>query len=482
MKSKLEIPGPRSMFGPLGMTYLFFKDPIKFLDKSFKKYGNLIGVHTAPMATPPKPGYPGTVFLYGHELIKEVSLDYDSFYRSAMSHRLFPEGRISHRQKAVTKIMTGLTSMQKISHKRQRGMISPLLNAQSVKNYFSIVHDVSMEAIESWKVGEVIDISEQMLNITLKISSRTIFGRKMEQDGIQLGLLVEDWIRFVMSPGHLLPYDFPVFPYHYWLNLTNEIEKKTRILVANFIGNSDSGKTLLTDIIEAKDEKGVGISSEDLIGHVSLLMWGSRDAVANAIVWTLFLLTQHPHVYKNVVDEVKEVLKGSPPQLYDLEKLPYLTNVIKESLRLFPPFPVTHRVVGKERKLKNYTLPVRTEIGMSVYHTNRISDIYPNPLRFNPERWDTSDKKYLPLLSFGMGPRGCIGYNFGWQEMLTIISIIIQKFHLCLLPNKKINRNVKVALIPEKGLPIVLSDLGNNFSKNKNPVDGNINEMVELES
>lgn len=481
-KQRITIPGPRSVLGPFGATLSFFKDPIQFLNKAFENHGYLVGVHTAPMATPPQPGYPGTVFLYGPELIKEVSRDYDSFQRTAMSHRLYPVGNISTRQDAVRKIMTGLTHMPKEIHQRHRGMINPLLSKDTVPEYFQNFVDIVNQTMDRWQPGETLDMSEEMLNLTLRISSRTMFGKDLESEGVRLGLLIEDWVRFVMSVGHLFPYDIPGFPYRNWLSLSQKIENETKRLINEFTANHKNEETLLSKMMQARDMHGEGISLEDLVGHVSLLMWGSRDAVANAIVWTLFLLTQHPKVYADVVAEVQGALHGTAPSIEQLKKMPFLNCIIKESLRLFPSFPITHRVVGEERELGGFKIPRRTEIGMSVYHTHRIPELYEAPERFNPERWNTSSHKNPPLLSFGMGPRACAGFNFGWQEMLTIIPTLIQKFRLELPAGATIDREIKVALIPKKGMPMKLNRMDNNFDASSGAVKGNVKEMVALEN
>ena len=146
------------------------------------------------------------MFLYGPELIKEVSMDYESFHRTAMSHRLYPIGSISSRQEPVTKIMTGLTHMPKEIHQRHRKMIDPLLSKTMVPKYFQNFVDVTYETIAFWKPDETRNMSEEMLNLTLRISSRTIFGEHLEDEGFKLGLLIEDWVRFVMSIGHLFPF------------------------------------------------------------------------------------------------------------------------------------------------------------------------------------------------------------------------------------------------------------------------------------
>jgi cytochrome P450 len=481
MSNVLNIPGPRYLSGPFGATLRFFKDPIRFLDRAFKNHGEIIGVRTAPMATPPQPGYPGTVFLYGPALIKNVSQDYDSFYRMAMSHRLYPIGHVTERQKSVTRIMTGLTHMQKADHQRHRSMIGPLLSKKAVTNYFSCVRDVTDKGIHTWKPGTTRDLSRDMLELTLRISARTLFGESFEKRGFELGLLVEDWIRFVMSPGHLFPYDIPGMPYRAWLSQSQEIEKRTKALVHTFLDHPVEN-TLLSMMIDARDGEDKGMTRDELVGHVSLLMWGSRDAVANAIVWTLFLLTQHQKIYADVVSEMQGVLHGDAPTLEQLDKMPLLESIIKESLRLFPPFPITHRVTGKEREIAGYTIPVRTEIGMSVYHTHRMLEIYDEPYKFKPDRWNLSAGHSLPFFSFGVGPRGCVGFNFGWQEMLTILPMILQKYRLALPNNARIDREIKVALIPKRGMPMIIQPMDGEFHSSVGKVKGNIRDMVELDS
>jgi cytochrome P450 len=376
--------------------------------------------------------------------------------------------------------MTGLTHMPKEIHRRHRGMINPLLSKDTVPEYYEDFVDIVNETIEVWKPNEIRDMSKEMLNLTLRISSRIMFGRHLEDEGFKLGLMIENWVRFVMSVGHLFPYDIPGFPYRSWLNLSQEIENKTRTLIHDFDSNHKSEDTLLSKMIRATDIHGEGISEKDLIGHVSLLMWGSRDAVANAIVWTLFLLTQHPAIYADVVSEVHGILHGTAPTIEQLNKMPFLKCIIKESLRLFPPFPITHRVTGQERELGGYKIPVRTEIGMSVYHTHRIPELYEEPEKFNPHRWNSSSDNNPHLYSFGMGPRACAGFNFGWQEMLTIIPVIIQKFRLELLPGTRVDREIKVALIPQRGMPIKLCPMDNDFRAGRTALKGNVNEMVML--
>ena len=107
------MPGPHPFFGAYSAALSFFNDPIGYLDKLFGEYGNLVWVKTPRMATPPSRNHPGTVFLYGPDLIQQVVMKHDSYHRVAMSLGLYPVGKISSRQEPLTRIMTGLPYLQK---------------------------------------------------------------------------------------------------------------------------------------------------------------------------------------------------------------------------------------------------------------------------------------------------------------------------------------------------------------------------------
>jgi cytochrome P450 len=128
--SNRSVPGPRRLFGPYRAALSFFNDRIKYLDTLFEEHGNLVWVNTPPMATPPNPNHPGTVFLYGPELIQQVVMKHDAYYRVAMSLSLYPVGKIAPRLEPVTRIMTGLPFLQKDEHRKHRRLMMPAFHKQ----------------------------------------------------------------------------------------------------------------------------------------------------------------------------------------------------------------------------------------------------------------------------------------------------------------------------------------------------------------
>lgn len=475
-----SIPGPRPLLGPYSAALSFFNDPISYLTPLFEQYGNLFQVKTPPMATPPNPDYPGTVFLYGPELIQQVVMKHDAYYRVAMSLSLYPVGKISARQKPLTRIMTGLPYLQKDEHRKHRRMMMPSFQKQAVQSYHNDMIQATLRMLDRWKENETIDVSREMSLLTMQITALTLFGREDMEEGERVGRAVEKWIDFVMSLGHLLPIDLPGFGYRGWLDLSKEIETDTLRLIESKRATGAADHSLLSLLIQTRDQDGASLSEDELIGHISLLLWGSRDASVYAAVWTLFLLSQHPDILANVVDELDHILAGNPPSVEQLDELPLLERIIKESLRLLPPFPVIHRVSAQVNELGGYSIPPQAEIVMSTYHTHRIPDLYPDPLAFHPDRWLTIQPSVFEFTPFSGGPRMCIGSSFAMQELKVILALVLQRHRLEFLPEKRIDRLIHVTMTPRNGMPMMVHTQDREFKRGVGGVRGNIREMVNL--
>jgi len=474
------IPGPRPFFGPFSAALSFFNDPIAYLDDLFGKYGHLVWVKTPPMATPPNRAYPGTVFLYGPEMIQQVVMKHDAYYRVAMSLSLYPTGEVSPRQEPVTRIMTGLPYLQRDEHRRHRRLMMPAFSKQAVQTYHDDMVTATQEMLDRWDDGQRIDLSQEMLLLTMRITAQTLFGSESVREGERVGNVVGKWIDYVMSLGHLFPYDLPGFGYRHWLDLSREIETDTRRLIDDKRASAADDHSLLSMLIRARDEDGSALSEDELIGHVSLLLWGSRDASVYAVVWTIFLLSQHPTILADVVDELNQVLAHGLPAIEQLDQLPLLERVINESLRLLPPFPVIHRVSAEVNELGGYRIPAQAEVVMSVYHTHRVPEIYPDPQAFDPGRWLRLHPTVFEFTPFSGGPRMCIGSSFAMQELKVILALALERYRLEFVPAVPVDRLVHVTLTPKNGMPMVVHKQDRRFDQGVGGVRGNIRKMVNF--
>ena len=140
--------------------------------------------------------------------------------------------------------------------------------------------------------------------------------------------------------------------------------------------SSRDGDDMLSILLQARDgESGLVLSEDELIGHTNVFFVAGHETTANALTWTLLLLSQHSNVAAELLDELDSVLHGTAPTLEQLEQLPFLDRVVTESLRMFPPAIFNGRVTSQPTEFCGYELATGTEVLVSIYHTHRMPDL-----------------------------------------------------------------------------------------------------------
>jgi cytochrome P450 len=180
-----------------------------------------------------------------------------------------------------------------------------------------------------------------------------------------------------------------------------------------------------------------------------------HETTANALAWTWYLLSQSPQVEATLHAEVDRVLGGRTPTIADIPNLPFVEQVITESMRLYPPAWIVGRRAIGQYVVGGYTLPPRTIVLMSPYVMQRDRRFFPEPEQFMPERWTPEFKQALPAFAyfpFGGGTRRCIGEAFAWMELILVAATIAQQWRLRLVPGHPIVPQPVVTLRLKHGL------------------------------
>uniref|UniRef100_A0A8C5QWJ5 Cytochrome P450 n=1 Tax=Leptobrachium leishanense TaxID=445787 RepID=A0A8C5QWJ5_9ANUR len=184
----------------------------------------------------------------------------------------------------------------------------------------------------------------------------------------------------------------------------------------------------------AKDEKGRGLSDEDLRAEVDTFMFEGHDTTMSGISWILYCLAKHPEHQKRCREEIQELLgKRDSMEWEDLNKIPYTTMCIKEGLRLYPPVPIVSRELSKPITFYDgRSLPAGTITTLNMYCIHRNSSVWKepevfDPLRFSPENSNRHSHAHVP---FAAGPRNCIGQNFAINEMKVAVALTVNRFEL----------------------------------------------------
>lgn len=478
-------PAPAAIIGRQGNLLRFASDPISYLNKAFAKFGDVVSIveggNVRMMTAPDQPSV-GIVSAYGPELCRQVETQGEIYYKSVLSGGLHPgNGELPIRLQPLQRFMTGLFHVNGETHKQHRRLLMPAFHKRRIESYAQTMIDLAHEMFNSWQPGQALNLHEAMTNLTMQIATKTLFGVDVIKGGSEIGKSLQDALALILSPATaILQQDIPGTAYHKFLNLAEKIDQEMQRLIADKRANPCDGGDVLSMLIQAQDEDGQTLTEAEIIGHAGVIFSAGHETTANALTWTLFLLSQHPEVTADLVDELQGALAGAPPTIESLSSLPFLERVIKESLRILPPVPLNHRIVNQETTLGEFMLPVGTELFFSIYHTHHMPGLYPEPMRFNPYRWEAISPDTFEYNPFSAGPRMCIGAPFAMLEIKLVLAMMLQRFRLQFAGGVKIDRKFAITLSPKNGMPMIVHGQDRAFDQGVGGVLGNIHESVIL--
>jgi cytochrome P450 len=463
-------PGPSYKI-PGKLIRQFVHDPIKTLSTISQKYGDVSYFKLGPKQH---------VYLINNPDYIEKVLIYD--------HRNFKKGK--RLQTAKTLLGEGLVTSEGDFHNRQRRLIQPIFHPRQIMAYAKIMTDYAMRFRDRWKDGDTLDISQEMMQLTLGIICKSVLNYDVESEAKQVGKALtttRNYSKRLQSPiGHVLD-KIPILPAP---RGAREAKKELDSLVYGLISDRrHSQKTdnknyddLLSRMLQAQDSNPDGLGSpnstqsspngdmsdKQVRDEVMTIFIAGHETTANALTWTFYLLSQYTDIEKKLHEEIDSVLRaidgnrdviGKIPTADDIPKLQYTEKVLRESMRLYPPVWTMGRYVENDYKVGEYDIPSGSSILMSQYVMHHDRRYYKDPEQFNPDRWTPEFKTQLPRFSyfpFGGGIRGCIGEPFAWMEGILIIATISQKWKMHLVPGQRIKLDPAITLRPRYGVKMKL--------------------------
>jgi cytochrome P450 len=478
------LPGPRPwpVLGTSGNLLRFALDPLRYVERLFRQHGPVAALVRGRSRRIASPGAdtPAVVFIHGPELNRAVLADHERFHKSALSGPLFPEHGTSARTLPLRRMLTGLFHVNGDVHRKHRRLLMPAFHKSRIDGYRADMVAITEAVVARFQMGSVRNLREDMTELTLRIVTKTLFGSDMREQGLAIARELSAWLA-VFRASASVPWDLPGLPYRRFLDLSQSVDRRLVELIAERRRLARSGDDMLSMLLEAHDESGARLDDDELIGHVGTIFAAGHETSANALCWTLFLLSQHPEVEAALAEELSTTLRGEAPSLDALSSLPLLERVIKESLRLFPPAPMNHRIAAEDCEIGGFAVPRSSEVLSSIYHTHRQPDLYPEPRRFRPERWQAFDPGPYAYNPFGVGPRMCIGATFAQMELKIVLAILLQRFRFELLQERRLDRLVSIVMAPGPGLFLRLQPVGSRLANGSRRRRGSVWKMLELD-
>jgi cytochrome P450 len=440
--AKLKLPP-----GPKGVPVFgnFFEpkgDSIGYFNRCVRDYGDIIFFRFVgvPMCFVNRPDYIESV-LVAQSSNFEKSKDYRALHRVLGSGLLTSEGEF---------------------WRRQRKLVQPAFHQERIAAYAQVMVEYTERMMASWVDGQTLDIREATMHLTLDIVAKTLFDANVSHEAEDVGDALQTLMSKFMRQAafaFILPSFFPIPTSK---RLKRAVAQLDKVIYAIIHERRSSGQTsgdLLSVFLRAQDDQGIGMTDRQLHDEIMTLFLAGHETTANALSWAWLLLGQNPGVEEKLADELDRVLGGRAPTPADLPKLVYTDAVLREATRLYPPVWIIGRRALKAFRLGEYELPAGTNVLMSQLIMHRDARYFPDPMQFDPDRWNANDPRcaavprfaYFP---FGGGPRVCIGAGFAMMEGVLLLATIARKFQVSLVPGQTIQMQPTVTLRPRTGIQV----------------------------
>lgn len=463
-----DIPGPApaAVLGWLPAILRFAFRPLETLESLREEYGDMVRLGFGK--------YPA-VMVFDPEYNRQILRDPDSFYAYDIDlvPVKFPE------TSSVKTVTTGMPLMNGPRHDDHRSALLPYFHKKFVTRYHDACVQVTERKIASWRPGSEVDMRAEMERLAIWLGTAPVLGLDPEKEGEAIGLHLERTMKIMFNPlALLLPYDIPGLPFRSLLEHAAEMERIVRSVIARKKEQGLNGQDILSVMIQMHEEDPERLSEKELIGHTTTMFRGGYNPNGMALYWTIFLLSRHPEALEKVLEELDQKMGGKDPTPESVEKLPYLEGAIKEGMRLFPAGTWTGRLAMREFELGGHPLPKGTWIVMSPYVVHRVSEIFPDPYRFKPERWLSEYHSAYEFMPFSAGPRYCIGTSLGMLQLKVALSMLLQRFSFTLKPGARVDCAGLNSIRPKNGLPMLVDERG----KASPPVafKGNVHKIVHF--
>jgi len=447
-------PGPRGL-PYLGNALEVRRDPLGFLQELQRTYGDIVMIRVMRMSI---------VLLFRPEYMRYVLVEHP--------HQFSNRGLGPNEANAANE---GLLTIDGEKHRQQRRAVQPAFHKKVVESYASTITDFTQELFKTWHIGDTVNVTQAMQELTLRIACQCLFSIDLSQ---QLRSLGDAFNNMIASENNMIEdllnihIDAPFTSYGKRMAAARQIDTLIYTLLAERRANPSQHNDVLSMLMTAEDGEtpGMKLTDKQIHDHLLTFIAAGHETTANALSWTLYLLSEHPEVRAKLQEEITSVLGTDParvPTVEDLAKMPYLDWVLNESLRLYPPAWMQMRRVVEDFELDGKRIPKNTMVMISQWVIHRRPDLWERPDAFWPERWDPVNKQHIvpgAYFPFGAGSRICIGMPLAQLEAKLVLTMYLQRYIPRTVPGYQPGKRAVITLRPRNDLRMILMPTASNGS------------------
>ncbi|MEU7046489.1 cytochrome P450 [Streptomyces varsoviensis] len=392
------VPLARGALPVVGHAMALVRDPFTF-PSSLPEYGDLVRIRLGPQTV---------IMTCDPELTRSMLMDDATFDKGGPFY-----------DRAREASGDGLVTCPHRLHRRQRRLCQPAFTNERYGDYTSAMIATAEELARSWHHGQIIDVNDATVLLTMRSMVKAMFAtrlspaveRQMVDDltvatgGIFRRMLTPPRLNRVPTPGNLR---------------YNQAQARLRTTISDAVishraalaGQDALIAVLLNSHDPASPEALRALSDNEVAEQVLTFFLAGAETTANLLAWTLYELSRAPDTQERLHAHTAGVLRGRPSSFTLLPELTYADHVVTEALRMYPSAWFLTRTAARDTRLGDAPVPAGTMLAYSAYVIQRRPDLYPDPHRFRPERWEGRKPNRSTYIPFGAGARKCIGDRF----------------------------------------------------------------------
>jgi cytochrome P450 len=442
------VPFPPGETRPsLSRTRRFANDPLPLLLESYERFGPVFTLRLF---------HANSVFALGPTANHYITVSHASNFH----------WRTSYFRDLIGFAGDGLLTTDGDFHRASRRIMLPAFHHERILSSLDTMVAETLSALDSFVPGATIDLYAWTRRLALRIAMRALFG--LDPDGpaarsIDAAALFEQTLSFYSRDYTLRMLRGPFSPWDRQQKATRALNRLIYAEISRRRVTGERGDDVLSLLIDASDEQGAALTDLQVRDEVMTLLFAGHDTTTSTVAFMFYELARHPHVLARLLAEQDAELGGAlptPSQLTGAGGLPYLEQVLDETLRLYPPAWIGPRRSVAPFELHGHSVPGGAFVNYCSWASHHLPDVFQEPDSFRPERFAPEAKAALPrgaYIPFGGGSRTCIGMRFGQLEIRTIATLILSRFALSLPPDFRLTIRQMPTISPRQGLPMVVS-------------------------
>ncbi|MGL5793783.1 MAG: cytochrome P450 [Waterburya sp.] len=442
------LTGPKSSSFIQLMNWIF--RPLNFLEECAGKYGDTFNLKLM--------GIPSFTIISNPQGIQEI-LSVDA--------QKFDVGKTNNLAGSLLGD-NSLVLLDGSPHRRQRKLMMPPFHGEKVKSYAQIICDITEKMASQWQINQSFSAQKAMQNITFETILHVVFGLSEGKRYQQIKPLLIELLDLTGSPLKasviFLPWlQLDLGEWSPWGKVVRRKRKIYELLQAEIDERRANPELLKDDVLSlmmcSKDEEGQGLSDIELKDQMMTLLVAGHETTATSLAWALYWIHKSPQVKEKLLAELNSFEDHNDPLA--LARLPYLTAVCNETLRIYPvAFIAFLRCAKVPVEVMGHQFAPETMLAPAIYLTHHREDLYPEAKKFKPERFLEREYSTYEFMPFGGGNRRCIGYALALLEMKLVLATVLTKYDLTLASDRPIFPKLRGATVaPHNGVPLVLKDI-----------------------